>query len=180
MQAKVLATLRQGNYLEVAAGVAGITPQTLGRWLRDGADRVELDGTVTLGVEPYRSFRAAVQQVENEVEAELVSQWVATARTTPFGRTDSIEHFLNKRYRASGRWNEQTKVEVTGAGGGPIEVQAVSDSDYISGVIEAMARAGVLALPEPTDGAPGGPDAEDDGVHAAPADPDAGGLPPTS
>jgi hypothetical protein len=53
LQEKIVAALRAGGFPLVAAGAWGVSPRTYRRWLRRGEVQ---------GIEPYRSFAAAVRE----------------------------------------------------------------------------------------------------------------------
>lgn len=89
--------VRMGNYVETAAAVAGITKDTLYRWLRKGANAKS-------GI--YKQFSDAVKRAQAEAEARdvgligkaAVDQWQAAAwrleRKFPdrWGRRDRVTH----------------------------------------------------------------------------------------
>jgi hypothetical protein len=63
LQERIVASLRAGGFPEIAAQAWGISPRTFRRWMRRG----------DLGMEPYRSFAAAVREAEAQarLRAEL-------------------------------------------------------------------------------------------------------------
>ena len=65
---RILGVLRVGGYPQAAAGVAGIHPKTLARWLArgnpDGSDPADA---------PYRAFRQRVDQARAEGETRNVA-----------------------------------------------------------------------------------------------------------
>ena len=61
--------IRVGNYREVAARFAGISPATMYRWLND--PRPE-----------YAAFRMALDQCEAEVEVEVIGNLLRLSRTS--------------------------------------------------------------------------------------------------
>ena len=99
LQATVCASLRDGNYLETAAAVAGVTARTLRRWVQQGHDARKRKVR-----NRYRRFIDAVEQAQAAGEAEHVGtisaarydHWQASAwwleRTRPerFGRRDKV------------------------------------------------------------------------------------------
>lgn len=64
VQRKVCASLREGNYLETAAGAAGIHRNTLRNWIVRGEK----------GEEPFAEFLGAVKMAEDAGEKLLLSE----------------------------------------------------------------------------------------------------------
>jgi len=108
VQNAICASIRGGNYVEVSAQAAGITPQTLRNWMKRGEEE---------GEGPYFEFFEAVQKAKAEAQMKMVSiiedasidSWQAAAWWLE--RTD---------YKRWGR-KDRAQVEHTGKDGGPIE-----------------------------------------------------------
>ncbi len=99
-QAIIIASLREGNYREVAAAAAGVHRQTVGSWMQKGAE----------GVEPYASFMTAVIEVEAAVEADMVR----AIRTAEGGKDakpwQATAWLLERRFPT--RWSGRVKHHV--------------------------------------------------------------------
>jgi hypothetical protein len=107
MAKKIVALIRAGNYIEVAARACGIDKHTLFTWLRKGAE----------GIAPYASLNNAVEKAAAEAEAFDVARvgqhgskhWQAAAwrleRKNPrrWGRKDSIELSIDDEKPAAAR-----------------------------------------------------------------------------
>lgn len=168
-QASIVADIRSGAYAVVAAKKAGISDVALRRWLKQGQDIVSYtedgDPVVTPGPEPYRSLRLAIEGAEAELEAELSASWVRMAQRNRFDNPQGISTFLAKRFRE--RWADSNRLEVSGPEGGPVEVKHADGDDvgYLAGILDALARAGVVAIPGADDDVAGDAEAEADPVR---------------
>jgi hypothetical protein len=78
---KFLMAVRAGNYPEVAARLAGISPATYYRWNRDPR-------------RPYAAFRAARDMADAELEAEIITNLVRLSRTS----TRAAAFILSRRW----------------------------------------------------------------------------------
>lgn len=120
--------LKRGNYITTAARAVGINPVTIGAWVRKGAELAEEDRELdeteqlfvefSIEVEKARAF-AEVTHVETIRQASK-DNWTASAwwleRTNP------------------NNWGKVTRTEITGAGGGAIEI----DAESVNRKIEAL------------------------------------------
>ena len=111
IQARIVALLRAGNYMETAAAAAGISKQTLYDWLKRGARTKSGQ---------FRGFLDAVEKATAEAEARMVAiiakasekQWQAAAW--------HLERTKPERY------GRHERVEMSGRDGGPIQHQLES------------------------------------------------------
>lgn len=85
-QEKILAALRCGVSRAAAATRAGVGPRTLREWMAREDD-----------VEPYASFRVAVEEAESACEARLVAVVFKAALEDP----NQARWLLERRFRAS-------------------------------------------------------------------------------
>jgi hypothetical protein len=131
---RILTAVRAGNYLETACNYAGVTYSTVWRWLKD-ADEPRAP-------KAKREFRDALARARAEAEIRvggaviksalggtLVRRTVRTLRdgtqelqedyAPPDGRV-GLE-FLSRAFPE--HWARRQAVEVTGAAGGPIQVE---------------------------------------------------------
>jgi len=119
--------IREGNYQQTAAQLAGIAPITLLAWKRKGEEQADDPHS------PYRIFLAALHHAEAEAEATLVRN------VQRVGANDWKAHasVLGRRFRE--RWSEQRFGGESGAGGVTINVGiALTSSTSSPQVIEAQ------------------------------------------
>ena len=163
-QVAIVANIGKGVHIEIAARAAGVSYETFRRWMAQGDDKIETDEvtgvrTVMAAPEPYRGFRVAIEDAEAALELDLVDRYRVVSRQASFGNATYLAGFLGRRFKP--RWDPKTSVEVSGPGGAPIEVKG-DVADTVAGVLGALARAGVVALPgdAPADGEGADPEAD--------------------
>lgn len=102
------------SHRNVACQIAGIRDQTLRNWLAKGAEDNAVD--------PFRSFRVDFLRAEANMEQELSSLVLKSAR----GHGDTLGDWKAAAYilerRSGHNWNPKTQVEHSGPDGGPIKV----------------------------------------------------------
>jgi transposase-like protein len=131
---KIVAAVRAGNYVETAAAYAGVHPTTVFRWLREaeepGASRA------------VREFRYALDSARAESEVRVIGQIQRvimggqvvreTVRTLPDGTTETERTYAQPNGNVAlefaarafpDRWARRSAIEVTGEGGGPVQVE---------------------------------------------------------
>lgn len=166
---RIIAAVRAGNYLETAASSAGVAPNTVRQWLRDGQQTLRTPGRRTRYQALAAEFSEAFVRAQGESEAEDVAQLARLARgglrlVTVTERTDAkgevvktvktedtlpdaqvLEWRLERRFRE--RWGRQ--IEVTGAGGGPMQVDVTDVRERIAGRLDLIGDrlAGAIILP---------------------------------
>lgn len=99
VQQRFLDELAKGDWPQLAAFRAGISPKSVKRWLDKGLEEA--------AVEPYASFAAAVVMLEAQLAGKLieviVNDALGTTPTPDEGRTKpnvlSAQWLLNNRYR---------------------------------------------------------------------------------
>lgn len=106
-----------------AAALCGIFPTTLQDWQRRGMNEIARMATEDLG-EPSETEWPFVALVWGCTQAEAVLQNKAIAAWRNHWPKDwrSVQAFMAKRF--VDEWGEKQKVELTGANGGAIRVQA--------------------------------------------------------
>ncbi len=118
-QKKIVDAIAEGNYLETAAAIGGVTYTTLNNWMKKG--EVASSGA-------YVEFLEAVKKAEAEAEALRVSR---ISKAGKEGNWQADAWYLERRY--PDRWGKRIQQEVTGKDGGPLEyvqrVQELTDSD---------------------------------------------------
>lgn len=106
-QARIIEAVEAGNYIEVSAQYAGITKQTLYRWLQMADDPTAPD--------IYRDFRDALESARAKAEVRNV----AIIQTAGDQSWQAAAWFLERT--AYKRWGRRT--QITGDGGEPIRVE---------------------------------------------------------
>lgn len=106
VQAELVKWIKAGNYIETAARLVGVSKRSVFTWLEkgDGQKRGR-----------YAEFSRAVRGAMAEAEARLILLIDKSANTD----WKAAAWRLERQY--PDRWGRQTKHEVTGAGGGPIQ-----------------------------------------------------------
>lgn len=146
---KIVALLRRGNYLETAAVSVGIDRFTLRSWIQQGNQ----DPT---GI--YGQFAQDCAKAEAEWEAS------ANEELAKAGATDWRATYARLQSRFPERWNPNriNRLEVSGPGGSPIEID--STRDRLAKKIAAMTATKVQdAQFEEADEVPALPAPDDDG-----------------
>ena len=115
-QKKIVDAISEGNYLETAAAIGGVTYTTLNNWMKKGE-------STSSGA--YVEFLEAVKKAE--AEALRVSR---ISKAGKEGNWQADAWYLERRY--PDRWGKRVQ-EVTGKDGGPLEyvqrVQELTDSE---------------------------------------------------
>ncbi len=113
IQTRICKLIRDGNFRCVAARAAGVGVTTLTTWLARGKRRK---------TGPYRAFRAALLEAEQEAEIKMVARVVkASAKDAKHA-----EWWLERK--RPDRWGrkDKSKVELTGADGKPFQIGLVN------------------------------------------------------
>ena len=132
LQTRILTYIRAGAYLETAAAAAGINRTTLHRWLKRGAE----------GEQPFADFSDAVEKTLAEAEIRDLARIDKAAETQWAAAAWKLER------RNPRMWGRREYNELTGADGGPIRFEQLSESDLdaeierLSAEIEAADGAG--------------------------------------
>jgi hypothetical protein len=111
-QRRIIDAIRLGARRDEAAAAAGISRRSLQNWLARG----ELDGERGR----YRDFAEAVRTAE--AQAELAA--LRTIEKAAAGGDWRASSWLLER-RFPQRWGRQTRTEVTGPGGAPVELSGL-------------------------------------------------------
>lgn len=141
---KIVDAIRSGNYIETAARYSGINVATLFSWLAKGRDartRHEHGEPTTARDRLYADFLDLVEAARAEAEVRVVYQIQDAIPTSWQAGAWWLERSFPDRY------GRRTAVEVTGAGGGPIEI-GVTAKDLLVGRLDEMAGR-LAALPTP-------------------------------
>jgi hypothetical protein len=124
VHAKIVGALRDGNYVETAAGYAGISRPTLYRWLDKGdmaAAKLDNDEELSEREELYLAFRDDVEEARAIAMARNVHFITTAAQTTWQAAAWWLERSNPQM------WGRQLKAEVSGPNSGPINVHVSSD-----------------------------------------------------
>ena len=133
---RFLAAMRAGNYQNAAAQWAGISPETMQRWLRTGREHMpdDMDALDLREIDPeFRPYVWLVQEyyrAEAHGEVELVTLWKNAAKEDWRAARD----LLARRHKE--RWMDRTGSEISGPGGGPIPMVAVTDAEVARQIAE--------------------------------------------
>jgi transposase-like protein len=104
VQMRVCEALRGGNYRDVAAQWAGISPSTLAKWLKKKDEK-------------HLAFQRAVEEAERAAEVRAVAIVMKAASSEP----RHAQWWLERKYPE--RWGRRDRHEVMGDGGGPVRVE---------------------------------------------------------
>jgi transposase len=96
-QAQILLQILLGNHVRVAAKAAGVTGDTVEKWIEKGEQE---------GIEPYKTFMFLVREAESNIESTVVQAWVSQIPTD----WRAAEAFLEKRFHE--RWGKRSEVGV--------------------------------------------------------------------
>lgn len=140
--------IRAGMRPSMAAQATGIAKSTISGWIKRGSEELwRIDnGEEPLELEkPYLDFVQGMMKAEAEAQAGLVVAWFREARQ---GDWKAAQAFLAKRWPDEWGDSNTLKVEVSGAGGGPIQSEmrhsVKEDEDRKRAVLEALVEAGDL------------------------------------
>lgn len=113
VSARILNFIRAGSYVETAAAAAGIDRSTLHRWLKRGSE----------GEEPFASFGDAVTAALAEAELRDLARIDRAAETQWQAAAWKLER------RNPKMWGRREYTELTGADGGPIKYERLSECE---------------------------------------------------
>ena len=113
LAARIITYLRAGSYLETAAAAAGVSKSTLHRWLQRGSE----------GEEPFAHF---ADQVEEALAASELRD-LARIDKAADGNWQAAAWKLERRNPKM--WGRREYTQLTGADGGPIRYEQLSESE---------------------------------------------------
>lgn len=150
----IVEAVKAGNPHYIAAGWAGIWPQTLTTWLTRGANELARIATENLDEpsqteEPYVTLTLDLFHYECSAEARMSAQWQGH-----FGKDwRAVERFMMRRWPE--RWAPKaTRVELSGPDGGPVPVAAaVLSLDEVEQVLAGAQAREALEVGEALDAA---------------------------
>ena len=148
-RAKIIRSLRKGNFLSVAGARAGLGEKTANRWKSRGereyaaaiAKADDGDPTIT----PYAQFYLDVVRADAKFEGRMLK--VLKASKSPA----DARHVLANKY--PDRWGGKNlhRVEYSGPGGGPIDVTIDARLAFARNLTASLEREG-LAPTDPESG----------------------------
>lgn len=133
----IITAIRAGNFQEQAAQAAGVTPETLSRWIARGRHEA---GRLADGKPPkpraarFLRLYQDVSRARAEAEVGVVAQIRVAAKEDWRAGAFLLTHGTSRK-----RWRKEQRLELTGADGGPVEV-AASPRERIEERLAAMER----------------------------------------
>lgn len=141
---RFLSAMKIGNFQNRAAEWAGVGRKTITTWLGIGRDALAVDHpdldvddveTVDLaqfdpGLRPYVWLVFELRKADAHSEVELVTLWRSAAKDDWRAARDLLAR------RHPGRWKERVGSEVSGPGGGPVQMMAVTDAEIARSIAE--------------------------------------------
>lgn len=124
----IIQAVRAGATISAACARAGIGESTYYEWVQRGTGTHKNRRANTV----YAEFAEALARAEAELEVALVAQW----RQQMPSDWRAVAEFLARRFPRD--WGRRT--EVTGAGGGPVEVMSLTDEDRKARMAEVSAE----------------------------------------
>jgi len=113
LAARIITYIRAGSYVETAAAAAGVNKSTLYRWLERGAE----------GQEPFAGFATQVESALAEAELRDLARIDRAADNNWQAAAWKLER------RNPKMWGRRNYTEMTGADGGPIRYEQLSESE---------------------------------------------------
>ena len=113
LAARIITYIRAGSYLETAAAAGGVNKSTLHRWLQRGSE----------GEEPFAKFCDQVEAALAEAELRDLARIDRAADSNWQAAAWKLER------RNPKMWGRREYTQVTGADGGPIKYEQLSESE---------------------------------------------------
>ncbi len=118
---KIVCAVRSGNYIHIAAAVAGVHRDRVNEWMKRGSREIERVAKhsryrVQKTERPYVEFSAAMDKALAEAEAHHLG---VIERASAQGQWTASAWILERRH--PDRWGRRTQHEVTGQYGGPVQ-----------------------------------------------------------
>jgi len=134
VQKAIVDALAAGTYLETAAAAAGIERHTLLAWLKKGA--VSASGK-------QKEFSTAVKKALANAEI----RFGATIAVASQAQWQAAAWLLERRY--PDRWGRIERHELTGEGGGPVQMQIIVQSEKQRDMVAQIVEGRMLEEGEP-------------------------------
>jgi hypothetical protein len=111
-QEEIIKLIKIGLYLNTVCECVNVDYATFRRWIQKGEK--ERSGI-------YCEFCEAVKKAESDAELRIVMNWQQHVKDD----WRAAQAFLERRYPE--RWSRKDRHEITGSGGGPIEIEEVRE-----------------------------------------------------
>jgi hypothetical protein len=128
MAEAIVDLLKRGNYISTAARAVGINPVTIGAWVRKGNELSEVDRELDETEQMFVDFAVEVEKARAFAEVSHVE----TIRQASKDNWTASAWWLERSN--PGNWGRVQRTEITGAGGGAIEI----DAESVNRKIEAL------------------------------------------
>jgi transposase len=132
-RSRVAASLQAGNYVETAAAFAGISASTFYSWMARGRAeilRVEAGGDPDPGEVDFVEFVETVEKARADAEVRAVH---AVQKAANDGTWQAAAWFLERSHPQ--RWGRFQRTELSGPGGGPVQVDVVALEEKLRSVL---------------------------------------------
>lgn len=131
---RIVSALQGGNYRNVAAEWAGITPGTLRQWMRRGRSNRKADA-------PFRDFRRRVMEAERGAEIFMVAKMMKAAEEDPRHALMWLERKFPER------WGRREQVRIGNTQGETFKTEGMADE---VGLLRKLVEMGKrLDVPDP-------------------------------
>lgn len=148
----ILISIRAGATHETAAAWAGLHPATLSRWIRKGTEeitRMAQTGTETPETteQPYANLVIGLMTADADAQMRLIAHW-----QDHFEKDwRAVEKYMARRWPKV--WGDApSRLELTGAGGGPVQIAAAvmshDDAEAMLAAVEAREAEAALEVRE--------------------------------
>lgn len=140
---RIVSAVRGGAYLDDASAYAGISRHTLFSWLRQGraaAERLDEGETLSDREERLLNFLNAVEKARADAS---IRNLMVIQQAAQEGNWQASAWYLERTNPK--KWGRHETVEITGAEGGPIQVE-VSAKETLRAKFEAAERAALEVL----------------------------------
>jgi hypothetical protein len=128
MAEAIVDLLKRGNYISTAARAVGINPVTIGAWVRKGHELSEVDRELDETEQMFVDFAVEVEKARAFAEVSHVE----TIRQASKDNWTASAWWLERSN--PNNWGRVQRTEITGAGGGAIEI----DVESVNRKIEAL------------------------------------------
>jgi hypothetical protein len=139
---RIVDMVRDGHFVDVAAGIEGITAETCRHWLREGRRAVRALDEKGIPIPDNRLMWAEFSTEVRRAMAESKRTMLDIVRDIATQPDDLKVAFQAAKFRlaiSDPRFTERYRQELSGPGGGPIEV---------SGSVGSAITAALKAVPE--------------------------------
>jgi hypothetical protein len=140
---RIVSAVRGGAYLDDASAYAGISRHTLFSWMRDGRAAAEREEQGELLSEREQRLVNFLNAVEKARADASIRNLMVIQQAAQEGNWQASAWYLERTNPK--KWGRHETVEITGADGGPVQVE-VSAKDTLRTKFEAAERAALEVL----------------------------------